>query len=171
MAGPSGRQTRWTDNSPWLLSVMFVLSATPRPSYTPCAWRRLPRSRTIPHPAGESAARETREARTSSSERSIKTDPLLSGAKEQFTGFGYAGIAGRIGAQGGHRPQVPAPPLRRGQLEDTVGERGQEFVLPGAALLGGQSWGSAGACCCRGGHRMSPCLLYTSPSPRDRTRS
>jgi len=71
-----------------------------------------------------------------------------------FTGFGYVGIAGRIGAQGGHRPQVPAPPLRRGQLEDTVGERGQEFVLTGASLLGGQSWGSAGTG--GGGHRGEP---------------
>ena len=24
---------------------------------------------------------------------------------------------------------------------------------------------------CRAGHKMYPCLLYTSPSPRDRTRS
>ena len=56
---------------------------------------------------------------------------------EGFPMFEYQAIASRIGAQGGHRPQVPAPPLRRGQLEDAVGEGGQEFVLPGAALLGG----------------------------------
>ena len=48
----------------------------------------------------------------------------------------YLPIAGRIGAQGGHRPQVPEPPVGGGQLEDAVGEGGQEFVLPGAALLG-----------------------------------
>jgi hypothetical protein len=62
-----------------------------------------------------------------------------------FTGLEYRTIASRVGAESGHRPQVAPPAVRGGQCLDAVGECGQEFVLPGAALLGGQSWGSTSA--------------------------
>jgi hypothetical protein len=65
-------------------------------------------------------------------------------------------VASRVGAQGGHCPQVSAPPVGGGEGLDAVGEGRQELVLPGAALLGGQSCGSAGAGYGGSGHGVSP---------------
>ena len=44
------------------------------------------------------------------------TPPAARPARQQsdgFTGLGYTAIATRIGTQGGHRPQIPAPPVGR----------------------------------------------------------